>query len=120
MQERLLYCQMMLWLSAAKMMQLLSRVIWIDAKKLWVAPTDEFVYAPRHADMYIEHPHARNGKKKAVCIHYYIAVSAVLGPILFLPVTGTTQLLKLGGRLYKVRGSCCACCAWLGSAVVSI
>lgn len=120
MHERLLYCHMMLWLSAAQMMQLLSRVIWIDAKKLWVGPKDELVYAPRHADMYIEHPHARNGKKKSICIHYYIAVSAVLGPILFLPVTGTTELLKLGGRLYKVGGSCYACCAWLGSAVISI
>ncbi len=101
--ERMLYCQMMLWLPAAIMMQLLSRFIWIDAKKLWVGAKDELVYAPRHADLYIEHPHARGSKKKSFCIHYYIAVSAVLGPILFLPVTGTSQLLMLGGKLFKVR-----------------
>lgn len=71
---------------------------------------DELVYAPRHADLYIEHPLARGGTRQSICIHYYISVSSVLGPILFLPVTGVTQFLKLGGKAYKVRGLLCLLC----------
>lgn len=114
-QERALYCQMMLWLPATIMMQLLSQVIWIDAKKLWVSPKDDFVYAPKDADLYIEHPHARGGKGRSICIHYYIAVSAVLGGFLFVPVTGTTGLVELGGRSYTVRGGSACCATYLAA-----
>jgi hypothetical protein len=102
--ERMIYCQLMLWLPEHMMMQLLFRVFWIDAKKLWVVPKGEAVYAPKGADLYVEHPLARGGKGQPVCIHYYIAVNAVLGPVLFMPVTGTTGLAEMGYPTFTVSG----------------
>ncbi len=84
--------------------QFLSRVNWIDSKKLYVVPGGQRVWAPADAQLTVECPHLPKSGKVAMAINYYVVVNAVLGPVMFKVVTGTTDFVKLGGRHYMVSG----------------
>lgn len=65
--------------------------MWIDAKKYWVKPKKLRVFCDASEDDFvIEHPLIST----PICIHYYACVSAVLGPVAYMEVTGTTGLRK--------------------------
>ena len=107
--ERVDYCRRLLAMPAEERKRYLARVVWIDSKLLYVAPVDQYVYAPPNADLVVEDarlpPSWRNVKK----INYYVAVNAVLGAVTFRPVTGTTDWTKIFKQYhpayqpYKVR-----------------
>ena len=82
----------------------LSRVIWIDSKKLYVVPKAQRVWAPPDAELTVEDPHMPATGRTVKAINYYAAVNAVLGPVCFIPVTGTTDIIEVGGSgNYMVR-----------------
>jgi hypothetical protein len=74
----------------------LDQVIWIDAKKLHVAPDRSIrVYRRDEDEMVTEEPRLSQGKSSTGhVLHYYSAVNAKLGVVLFKWVTGTTGLDK--------------------------
>lgn len=102
-EQRILLSKKLLRMGQEQMRRYLCRVIWIDSKKLYVVPRSQRVWAPADAFLTVEDPHMPTTGRNARAINYYVAVNAVLGPVCFLPVTGTTDLLQLGGYAYKVR-----------------
>lgn len=83
------------------------RVVWVDAKKLWLRPASGLVWTDRRNPPPVHtHRHLNSGGRP-ICLHYYAAVNADLGPIAIVFVTGTTGL----NCTYKVGG-------WCGRAVV--
>lgn len=130
-QQRVAYCSKLLAMPAAARQRYLARVVWLDAKKLYIVPTSQLVYAPKGADLVVEDRRVPDSWRAAKKINYYCAVNAVVGAITWLPVTGTTQLsdvFKSQGKRrihYKVIPSkaydvvpamnqqwrfCCTCC----------
>jgi hypothetical protein len=107
--ERVDYCRRLLAMPAEQRERYLARVVWIDSKLLYVAPVDHYVYAPRHADLVVEDARIKRSKRNVKKINYYVAVNAVLGAVMFRPVTGTTDWTKIfrqyypSYRPYKVR-----------------
>lgn len=84
--------------------------MWIDAKKYWVKPKKLRVFCDTsEADFVIEHPLIST----PICIHYYACVNAVLGPVAYKEVTGTTGLRKK----YQVGTGCCV---WGGAGGVDV
>jgi hypothetical protein len=82
----------------------LSRVCWIDSKVYYIGPMDRLVYAPPGVDMTDVDPRATR-KSQPQKVVYYAVVNAVLGPIYFEWMTGTTDhhLDPHGHEHYTVR-----------------
>lgn len=96
-------------LDASELQSYLARFVWIDSKTLYVAPADRLVYAPPGADLYVEDARMPCSKSQVKKINYYVVVNAVLGPIYFKVVTGTTRIREVDSSYpaggYKVSGS---------------
>jgi hypothetical protein len=82
------------------------RVIWLDAKKLWVRPEGGLVWTDRRRPLPILSYPGYSSSGRAQLLHYYAAVQADLGPIGIVFVTGTPGQL----RVYTVSGRV----GWLG------
>jgi hypothetical protein len=65
------------------------RVIWVDAKKLWVKPKGGLVWTDRRRPLPPLPFPGFSSSGKSVLLHYYAAVNADLGPIGMVFVTGT-------------------------------
>jgi hypothetical protein len=84
----------------------LGCVIWIDAKKFWVKPTNYKVYGIKGTDTTVlEDPRVTT----AQCIHYYAAVNYTYGAILLQLVTGTKGTGYTPATRYKASPSCWYC-----------
>lgn len=99
-EERVQYCSKLLAMTAAARRQYLSRVVWLDAKKLYVVPTSQLVYAAKAERLVVEDRRVPSSFKSAKKINYYCAVNAVVGAVTWIPVTGTSQL----SDYYKAAG----------------
>lgn len=106
--ERLTYCLRQLSRTDTTLEAYLARYIWIDSKIVYVVPKGCLVYAPPGADLYIEDERLPRSASQIKKIHYYVAVNAVIGPVYFKLVTGTTHIrdclpsYPAGG--YQMRG----------------
>ena len=93
---------------ATELRRYLARFMWIDSKIVYVVPKDCLVYAPADADLYIEDHRLPRSKTQIRKINYYVVVNAVLGPVYFKVVTGTTHITQIDPAYpshgYKVRG----------------
>ncbi len=69
----------------------LSRVCWIDSKTFYIEPREELVYAPLGADLTSYDPRVPQQPRYRQKITYYIVVNALLGPVYYERVTGTTD-----------------------------
>lgn len=83
---------------ALKLLQLsrdqLDGIIFLDAKKLWVAPGSHKVYMLEKG-LAVEDARLPQGKPNSgISLHYYAAVNALMGVVLFQWVTGTSELQK--------------------------
>jgi hypothetical protein len=78
----------------------LDAVVWIDAKKMFIAPGEVRVYNMNQDDVaeYVRLPPGKSHNGKS--LHYYAGVNALLGVVVFEWVTGTTGLQK--GLLTRV------------------
>lgn len=94
--------------NATALRRYLARFMWIDSKVVYVVPRDCLVYAPANADLYIEDHRLPRSKSQIRKINYYAVVNAVLGPVYFKVVTGTTHITQIDpaypSKGYKVRG----------------
>jgi hypothetical protein len=73
----------------------LETVVWIDAKKLYIAPGQLKVYGLSNNDRVVVDSRMKMGKSSTgVVLHYYSAVNALEGVIDLVWVTGTTDLSK--------------------------
>lgn len=93
---RMAYCQYLLSLPTPLRRQILSRVVWLDSKKLYVVPTAFKVYAPEGANLVIEDDRLPRSGWDVKKINYYSAVNAVLGPVYIKICTGTTKFSEWG------------------------
>lgn len=115
-QQRKTYCAQMLSMvantpngpDATQLRRYLARFMWIDSKVVYVVPRDCLVYAPRNADLYIEDHRLPRSKSQIKKINYYVVVNALLGPVYFKVVTGTTHITQIDPAYpregYQVRG----------------
>lgn len=72
----------------------LDAVVWIDAKKMFIAPGEVRVYNMNLEDV-AEDVRMPPGKShNGMSLHYYAGVNSLLGVVLFAWVTGTTGLRK--------------------------
>jgi hypothetical protein len=72
----------------------LDGIIFLDAKKLWVAPGTHKVYMLEKG-LAVEDARLPQGKANSgTSLHYYAAVNALMGVVLFQWVTGTSELQK--------------------------
>jgi hypothetical protein len=90
--ERAAYCSRLLLWTDAPLEAHLARYMWIDAKIVYVVPKGCLVYAPPGADLYIEDERLPRSASQIKKIHYYAVVNAVIGPVYFQLVTGTTHI----------------------------
>lgn len=97
---------------ATQLQRYLARFMWIDSKTVYVVPKDHLVYAPPGADMYIEDERLPRSKSQIQKINYYVVVNAVLGPVYFKVVTGTTRIREVDPTYpaegFLVSGSGCS------------
>lgn len=86
----------------------LARFMWIASKVVYVVPRGCLVYAPPNADLYIEDHRLPCSKSQIKKINYYVVVNALLGPVHFKVVTGTTHITQIDPAYpthgYQVRG----------------
>lgn len=76
-----------------------QRVVFLDQKKLWVNIGARFVYVDKRQGEALIANSAFDGKLRACCLSFYIAVSALVGPVALVFVTGTTgHVVRLNGR----------------------
>lgn len=99
MKKCLAYCQALLAKRGRALPKYLARIVWLDAKLMYICPKDHEVYAPANAtkpgcllvyDACL--PRSVYDVKK---IMYYAAVNKVLGPCHFKICTGTTGYKQL-------------------------
>ena len=106
--ERLAYCARHMVRADVTLEAHLARYMWIDSKIVYVVPKGCLVYAPSNADLYIEDARLPNSASQIKKIHYYVVVNAVIGPVYFKLVTGTTGIRECLSRYpqggYQVRG----------------
>lgn len=110
--QRVTYCQNLLDMGLPELRRYLARVVWVDAKKLYVCPKSHLVYAPsgagRRSTLLVADARLSGNQFDTRKIHYYAAVNQVLGACHFKVCSGTSdykQLVKeYGGdlKLYKV------------------
>lgn len=81
----------------------LARFMWIDSKVVYVVPRDCLVYAPPNADLYIQDDRLPRSRSQIRKINYYVVVNALLGPVHFKVVTGTTNITDIDPA-YPVQG----------------
>ena len=97
---------------ATQLQRYLARFMWIDSKTVYVVPKDHLVYAPLNADMYIEDARLPRSRSQINKKNYYVVVNAVLGPVYFKVVTGTTGIREVDPTYpaegYLVSGSECS------------
>lgn len=87
------------------LMHYLLRVCWIDSKTYYIGPKPRKVWARRGEDMTDVDP--RGSQKNSVKVVWYIVVNALLGPIYFEYVTGTTDFHQEAHfQEYKVSCTC--------------
>jgi hypothetical protein len=101
-QARVAYCAKLLSMSALERRQLLARVVWIDAKMLYVVPKGCLVYAPKGADLTVEDKRVPKNRRDTKKIYYYGAVSQLLGAVTITIGTGTSKLKEISAA-YGVR-----------------
>lgn len=112
---RLAYCERLLHLGEAALHRYLARVVWVDAKKLYVCPKPYLVYAPRGATaaggLLVGDDRLPGNQFDVKKIMYYAGVNSVLGACHLKICTGTTKYRQLcedwpheGLRTYKVGG----------------
>lgn len=116
--QRLAYCQMLAAKGAEGLRRYLARVVWLDAKLLFVVPKSHLVYAPRGAAarsaLLVADRRLPGTQLRTRKIHYYAAVNLVLGACHFKICSGTTgykeMVLDSNGalRLYTVGAGACA------------
>lgn len=88
-------------------LQALQRVVWIDAKKIYITAEGVRVYCAK-SDMVVEDPSLLLGKRDAgLVLHYYAAVNALVGVVYFTWVTGTTGLESVRNYAWQTK-------VWLG------
>jgi hypothetical protein len=113
MEKRLAYCQDLLALGEDQLNKHLARIVWVDAKKMYVCPEDHLVYAPHGAtkdgSLLVYDKRLSKSQYDVKKIVYYAGVNAVLGACHFKICTGTTKYKALckewpemGWRTYKV------------------
>lgn len=93
---------------ALKLLQLsrdqLDGIIFLDAKKLWVAPGSQKVFMLEKG-LAVEDARLPQGKPNSgISLHYYAAVNAVMGVVLFQWVTGTSELHRGYKTLVSAHG----------------
>jgi hypothetical protein len=104
-QARIDYCLPLLLRGHGALQRYLSRVIWIDSKKLYVCPEEYLVYAPKDAQLLVTDKRLPNTIYDIKKINYYSAANAVLGAVHFKICTGTTgyrELTKLNPAVLKL------------------
>jgi hypothetical protein len=87
--QRLSYCRRLMGMGACERNQYLSRVVWIDSKKMYIAPESKLVYANSSAQLYVQDRRVpcKGGKR----IVYYAAVNTVFGIVDWVAATGTSR-----------------------------
>lgn len=90
--ERKLYAAEML----RQTQHYLHSMVFLDAKKLWVKKGSCMAWANAAAvaagELTVCDPRAPFGSEDNICLHYYAGVSAAVGAVSFVYVTGTTGL----------------------------
>lgn len=82
----------------------LERVFWLDAKKLYInAPPKGRVWgSKKDGRVLFEDKHLYSGKK-ALVLYYYVVVNAIFGAVKIIFCTGTTSIHDEGHKEYEVR-----------------
>lgn len=92
--ERLNLCYRLLGMGVSTgvdpLLHYLSRVCWIDAKTYYIEPGLQSVFAPADADMTEVDDRVSRKKWGGPKVHYYCVVNALLGPVYFQYMTGST------------------------------
>jgi hypothetical protein len=95
MRHRKHVCSKLLGMSASTgldpLIHYLSRVCWIDSKVYYIGPRDCLVYAKAGVDMTHIDRRVTKNKSKQIKVVYYAVVNALLGPVYFEYVTGTSN-----------------------------
>jgi hypothetical protein len=71
----------------------LNAVISLDAKKLYIQP-DQYTVYNMDKSLVVEDARIPKNNRDSYVLYYYAAVNAVLGVVLFIWVTGTTDVTK--------------------------
>lgn len=108
--QRLAYCQRLLAKGKDALRRYLARVVWIDAKKMYIAPKPHLVWAPHggsRSSLLVADSRLPGSPLATHKIHYYAAVNEVLGACHFKICSGTSgyaAMAKEDGDLqcYKV------------------
>lgn len=106
------YCQKLVAMGGESLRRYLARVVWVDAKKLFVVPKSHLVYAPsgagKRSTLLVADDRLAGNQFQTRKIHYYAAVNQVLGACHFKICSGTSEYRNLVEesqgqlRLYKV------------------
>lgn len=99
-------CRKFLAMSPQALHKLLLSTFWIDSKTFYITPSGEWVYLPPGSDLTVADPRLPLSRYHLKKVCYYAVVNAVLGPVYFQYVSGTTDFardLKAAGKEpYKV------------------
>lgn len=99
-QERKRVCGKLLLLSPSE----LDRVVFIDAKTIWMTSNTVYGYVDTNTSNKFEHIHPARWRGQIVRVKYYAAVHSKLGPVWINFYTGTTGMpAQRDGHHYKVR-----------------
>jgi hypothetical protein len=88
---RLQYCARLMAMPALQRNQYLARVVWIDSKKMYVAPEARLVYANSSAQLHVQDRRVAASGFSAKKIFYYGAACAVFGGLFWKAGTGTSR-----------------------------
>jgi hypothetical protein len=100
MQQRRIVAQKLLALGGPKLLDLFKRTFWIDSKHMRITATRQRVVGRKGVAVRFRN-HAYAGREKAAqrkWINFYVVVNWIVGPVMYVEVTGTTGL----ARAYKV------------------
>lgn len=98
-QDRKRICEALLRLPESE----LDRVVFIDAKTIWMAIKRVYGYVDTDTARNFEHTHPSKWKGQIIKIKYYAAVHSKLGPVWIRFYTGTTGMpAQRDGHHYKV------------------
>lgn len=99
---RLAYCTRLMAMPALQRNQYLARVVWIDSKKMYVAPEARLVYADHNAQLQVQDRRVAASGYAARKIFYYAAVNGALGALLWKAGTGTSRQRMPNGKWWQV------------------
>ena len=111
-QQRLSYCKGLLAMGDAALQRYLARIVWVDAKNMYICPKPYLVYAPPGAQLLVADDRLPGSRYDVKKIHYYAGVNAVLGACHYKTCSGTTGYKELCDKFphlktYKVGAAPC-------------